>query len=188
MSPIDIVYHSRKRVGKKCYDTPHLRTQRYTKFLCLKPLSAIRLWIKALFSRFLPTFATQQPNANTMFLPKFTLTAMALSAIFLLSCGNKEPQPADFFDLEQYESSMSVDSLDSPYIPPRDSVVTPPPAAATIPQQSASSSRSSSYHYEDNSREDDDDNMRGWDTPSEDDLDDNGMSRYMENNDDEGWE
>lgn len=122
-----------------------------------------------------------------MFLPKFTLTAMALSAIFLLSCGNKEPQPADFFDLEQYESSMSVDSLDSPYIPPRDSVVTQPPAA-TIPQQSASSSRSSSYHYEDNSHEDDDDNMRGWDPPSEDDLDDNGMSRYMENNDDKGWE
>ncbi len=123
-----------------------------------------------------------------MILSKNTLTAMALSAIFLLSCGNKEPQPADFFDIEQYESSMSVDSLDSPYIPPRDSVVTPPPAATT-PQQSASSSRSSSsYNYEDNSREDDDDNMRGWDPPSEDDLDDNGMSRYMENNDDEGWE
>ena len=33
-----------------------------------------------------------------------------------------------------------------------------------------------------------DDNMRGFDPPSEDDLDDNGMSRYMENNDEEGWE
>lgn len=83
---------------------------------------------------------------------------------------------------------MSFDSLDSPYIPPRDSVVTPPPAAATTQQEPASSPRSSSYHYEDNSREDDNDNMRGWDAPSEDDLNDNGMSRYMENNDDEGWE
>ena len=32
------------------------------------------------------------------------------------------------------------------------------------------------------------DNMRGFDPASEDDMDDNGMSRYMENNDDEGWD
>jgi hypothetical protein len=30
--------------------------------------------------------------------------------------------------------------------------------------------------------------MRGFDPASEDDMTDNGMSRYMENNDDEGWE
>ena len=35
---------------------------------------------------------------------------------------------------------------------------------------------------------DDDDNMRVWDPASEDDMDDNGMSRYMENNDEEGWD
>ena len=28
--------------------------------------------------------------------------------------------------------------------------------------------------------------MRGFDPASEDDMDDNGMSRYMENNDEEG--
>lgn len=33
-----------------------------------------------------------------------------------------------------------------------------------------------------------DDNMRGFDPRSEDDMDDNGMSRYMDNYDDEGWE
>ena len=33
-----------------------------------------------------------------------------------------------------------------------------------------------------------DDNMRGFDPASEDDMDDNGMSRYMENDDEEGWE
>ena len=32
------------------------------------------------------------------------------------------------------------------------------------------------------------DNMRGFDPASEDDMEDNGMSRYMENNDDEGWD
>ena len=30
-------------------------------------------------------------------------------------------------------------------------------------------------------------NMRGFNPASEDDMDDNGMSRYMENYDDEGW-
>ena len=38
------------------------------------------------------------------------------------------------------------------------------------------------------SNDDDHDNMRGWDPASEDDMDDNGMSRYMENNDEEGWD
>ena len=32
------------------------------------------------------------------------------------------------------------------------------------------------------------DNLRGFDPASEDDMDDNGMSRYMENNDEEGWD
>ena len=32
------------------------------------------------------------------------------------------------------------------------------------------------------------DNMRVFDPASEDDMDDNGMSRYMENNDEEGWD
>ena len=32
------------------------------------------------------------------------------------------------------------------------------------------------------------DNMRGFDPASEDDMDDNGMTRYMEVNDDEGWD
>ena len=32
------------------------------------------------------------------------------------------------------------------------------------------------------------DNMRGFDPAFEDDMDDNGMSRYMENDDDEGWD
>ncbi len=30
--------------------------------------------------------------------------------------------------------------------------------------------------------------MRHFDPASEDDMDDNGMSRYMDSNDEEGWE
>ena len=32
------------------------------------------------------------------------------------------------------------------------------------------------------------DNMRGFDPVSEDDMDDHGLSRYMETDDEEGWE
>jgi hypothetical protein len=31
------------------------------------------------------------------------------------------------------------------------------------------------------------DNMRSFDPASEDDMEDNGMRRFMENNDEEGW-
>ena len=44
---------------------------------------------------------------------------------------------------------------------------------------------SSSYHPHESSSYD---NMRGFDPASEDDMEDNGMSRYMENNDEEGWD
>lgn len=36
--------------------------------------------------------------------------------------------------------------------------------------------------------DDEPDNMSGFDPPSEDDTDDNGMTRYMEVNDKEGWD
>ena len=50
----------------------------------------------------------------------------------------------------------------------------------SVPVSSSSSSRS--YNSSSN------DNMRGFDPASEDDMNDNGMSRYMENNDEEGWD
>ena len=57
---------------------------------------------------------------------------------------------------------------------------------------SVSSSRSTSSSYGSSSsykhREKEPDNMRGFDPASEDDMDDNGMSRYMDNNDEEGWD
>lgn len=50
---------------------------------------------------------------------------------------------------------------------------------AQLPTSSSSSKRSS---YRPN------DNMQRFDPPSEDDMDDNGMSRYMNAYDDEDWE
>ena len=53
-----------------------------------------------------------------------------------------------------------------------------------VKSSSAPTSSSSSCSHESNSY----DNMRGFDPASEDDMEDNGMSRYMENNDEEGWD
>ena len=52
-----------------------------------------------------------------------------------------------------------------------------PKTAASVSSSSSQSQQSDSY-----------DNMRGFDPASEDDMDDNGMSRYMENDDEEGWD
>ena len=49
-------------------------------------------------------------------------------------------------------------------------------------------SSASSKSVRSSSRKSEYDNMRGFDPASEDDMDDNGMSRYMENNDEEGWD
>ena len=57
------------------------------------------------------------------------------------------------------------------------------PSSTAKPVSSSRAARSSSRSYDD-----DHDNLRGWDPASEDDMDDNGMSRYMENNDEEGWD
>lgn len=46
-----------------------------------------------------------------------------------------------------------------------------------------SGSSHSSYH-----REKELDNMRGFDPASEDDMDDNGMQRYFDANDEEAWD
>ena len=51
-----------------------------------------------------------------------------------------------------------------------------------------STSKSGSSSYSSSRDEEDYDNMRGFDPASENDMDDNGMSRYMENNDEEGWD
>lgn len=64
----------------------------------------------------------------------------------------------------------------------RDSVVKEVPKEELKAQLPASSSSSKRSFYRPN------DNMQRFDPPSEDDMDDNGMSRYMNAYDDEDWE
>lgn len=71
----------------------------------------------------------------------------------------------------------------STWEPPSDTASISVTEKTKIMNSNTVSSASHSYSYDE-----DDDNMRGFDPASEDDMDDNGMSRYMEANDDEGWD
>ena len=112
---------------------------------------------------------------------KFNLKFLFIIAVLLLllSCGNgkggkiNEPydgghgigiDTATVHEIERYEDSIRAkESLNdaSPNVLP---------------------SSSSKHEY------DESDNMRGFDPAAEDDMEDNGMSRYMENYDEEGWD
>ena len=92
---------------------------------------------------------------------KKMMTVVAISVcIVLLACGNKEKQTVVIDGLPTAEESQS------------DTV------AISVQIESSKEEENPSTY----------DNMRGFDPASEDDMDDNGMSRYMENNDEEGWD
>jgi hypothetical protein len=102
-----------------------------------------------------------------------------LLAVLLVSCGERQRKPQVEWESEDIQenrySTMKQDST----IPSSAKDASPSTATPSAPSRPVRSSSKSSDSY---------DNMRGFDPASEDDIDDNGMSRYMENNDDEGWD
>ena len=108
----------------------------------------------------------------------YIIVYLLLSQAFL-SCGkNKTTQTESaIFDNQANVEQLEPDTIASSV---RKKVPTVEEKPSTpIGSSSASSSRSLKSSH---------DNMRGFDPASEDDMDDNGMSRYMENNDEEGWD
>lgn len=104
-------------------------------------------------------------------------TAVAI----LLSCGNKAKSDLPMSDLEEgwgerYQKELE-DSL------AREKALNDEPEKESVAKPISVSNSSVSSRVHSTS-----DNMRGFDPASEDDMDDNGMSRYMENNDEEGWD
>ena len=94
------------------------------------------------------------------------------AAMFLLSCGNpKETSIETTSPLRDVVDERTTDSLSVN--------VSEPENVQIEPEASPDDS------YDDDS--DELDNLRGFDPPSEDDMDDMGMQRYMDNNDEEGW-
>ena len=109
----------------------------------------------------------------------------ALEILFLLlsllSCGNKAKSDLPVTDVEEgwgdrYQKELE-DSLDS------EKTLKDEAEKETVSSPASVSSRSGSSRIHSSS-----DNMRGFDPASEDDMDDNGMRRFMENNDEEGWD
>ena len=103
-----------------------------------------------------------------------------LTVVLLLACGNnktRQTEPItndDRGSVEQSEPDTIASSVQEKVPEAKEKPSTPVNSSSV---SSSRSQKSSSY-----------DNMRGFDPASEDDMDDNGMSRYMENDDDEGWD
>ena len=97
--------------------------------------------------------------------------AILILSFLLLACGNRKESSSTLIDSQTeatYQQPDTIDMEDSNWV-----------ESPSITISSASSHSHESGGY---------DNMRGFDPASEDDMDDNGMSRYMENDDEEGWD
>lgn len=101
-----------------------------------------------------------------------------MSVMLLLACGNNKTHQAEQV---LYDGQPDVEQSESDTI--SSSVQEKVPEVKEKPSTSINYSASSRSHKSNSY-----DNMRGFDPASEDDMDDNGMSRYMENNDEEGWD
>ena len=97
--------------------------------------------------------------------------------LLLLSCGNSNSGKND--ELIDGGHGIGIDTTTVNEIKYyEDSIRTKESAKESTTSVAPSSSREE-YHKHDN--------MRGFDPASEDDMDDNGMTRYMEANDEEAW-
>ena len=108
---------------------------------------------------------------------KFKQIAIFMFMLLLVSCGNKGGQEYVRPVVDEEWDVQMEDSVKPEEIAAEEEEMKVP--SATVAPSSVSQSHHSNY---------DDDNMRGFDPASEDDMEDNGMSRYMENNDEDGWD
>ena len=112
-------------------------------------------------------------------------STIVLQSSFLVGClGCHQAPPSSYDDSYKYERSYSSDKGKEK----SDSVVEKALNDATEETSKAKAYSSSGSYSSSYDNEEVYDNMRGWDPASEDDMEDNGMTRYMENNDEEGWD
>ena len=116
---------------------------------------------------------------------KWGIGLLVFAALFVLG----------LWGYQQWEKALLMDSGYRPMWPqevetdtirfvPQDTIIMPEEEEPKANVKKASPSGSSYSPRSEKSREYD--NMRGFDPASEDEMDDNGMNRYMENDDDEG--
>lgn len=94
-----------------------------------------------------------------------------------VACNNKENRVKEA-DFDSYWKDLSVDTAEAG-VTSTSQETEEKPLMNNVSSSSVQSSTSSEQRT---------DNMRGFDPASEDDMDDNGMSRYIENDDEEGWD
>ena len=108
------------------------------------------------------------------------LLFLGLVAVSLVSCSGRNARPVTTHEEENPAQTLPERVGDTVEASPTIEE-TPSKPAPSAPANSTSTSTEKKTMKEP-------DNMRGFDPASEDDMDDNGMSRYMENNDEEGWD
>ena len=109
---------------------------------------------------------------------KIRLVSAVILMVTFISCGNKSRQAEPIIYVDQPEVELSDPDTISSSVQDEGNKVEEIPSSPVKSSSTASSHSHKSSEY---------DNMRGFDPASEDDMEDNGMSRYMENNDEEGW-
>ena len=107
------------------------------------------------------------------------ITAMTTLMLTFFACGNKSRQVEPIIYDDQPEVELSNPDTTFTTVLKEGNK-----AEEKLSSSVKSSASTSSYSHKSSEY----DNMRGFDPASEDDMDDNGMSRYMENNDEEGWD
>ena len=122
------------------------------------------------------------------------LLYIALITALVVGCQNRyEPTPEDLENIEKTIKKISMeDSIEKAKILEEKRKHLEKQEAASSKQQSKRNSQKyKSEEYDEDNEEryetNEYDNMRGFDPLWEDDTKDNGMSRYMENYDEEGW-
>ena len=93
---------------------------------------------------------------------------------------------------ERAHRAPASESVTLPTVEQQPASVTAPkepasPKTETLATTTMEKKKPASQNATPSSARNETDNLRGWDTTSEDDTHDNGMQRYMENDDDEGW-
>ena len=105
------------------------------------------------------------------------ISAIITIILTFFACGNKSRQAEPIIYDDQPEVEELSDSDTTSTTVQKDENKHKEKLSLPVNSPSSTSHKSSGY-----------DNMRGFDPASEDDMEDNGMSRYMENNDEEGWD
>ncbi len=101
--------------------------------------------------------------------------ASLLTMLLLSSCGHDEQRHDEYIIVDTTLTRVEKEVYQVGKEAPKEE------AQPTAPLRPAKNTTPSLRH-------DGEDNLRGFDPASEDDMPDNGMRRYMENDDEEGWD